>query len=80
MSLNEIFIGTEKDLKIFIKQLLFAVKYLHENNIFNLNIKESNILITKNGVLKIRDYIGKTFFDILEFGSIISISSQSRRE
>lgn len=53
LALNEIVISNEKDLKIFIKQLLIAIKYLHENNIFNLNIKEANILITKNGVLKI---------------------------
>lgn len=69
LTLNEIIINNEKALKIFIKHILNAVQYLHQNEIYNLNLKESNILVTQNGELKIRDYIGKTFFDILEFGS-----------
>lgn len=69
LTLNEIIINNEKALKIFIKQILNAVQYLHQNEIYNLNLKDTNILVTQNGELKIRDYIGKTFFDILEFGS-----------
>lgn len=31
-------------------------------------------------MLKLRDYIGKTFFDILEFGSILSIVTAQRKQ
>ncbi|XP_075070237.1 obscurin-like [Mixophyes fleayi] len=39
---------TEKEVKLYIRQLLEAVAYLHNKNILHLDIKPSNILISKS--------------------------------
>ena len=45
----------EKIIKMYIKQLLEGLKYLHENNIYHKNIKPSNILVDNDGTIKISD-------------------------
>ena len=47
----------EKVIQIYVKQLLEGLKYLHENKIFHKNLKPSNILVDKDGVIKITDYL-----------------------
>jgi serine/threonine protein kinase len=38
------------------KQICFGIKYLHENDVVHLDIKPDNILVSKNGLMKIADY------------------------
>ena len=47
----------EKIIKIYIKQLLEGLKYLHENKIYHKNLKPSNILVDADGTIKISDYL-----------------------
>jgi len=42
--------------KSYIKQLLTGVAYIHKNKILHRDLKSSNLLITKNNVLKIGDW------------------------
>ena len=43
-------------LKCLIKQLIEGVAYLHEQGIMHRDIKGGNLLLTKDGVLKIADF------------------------
>ena len=45
----------EKLLKIYIKQILEGLKYLHENKIYHKNLKPSNILVDDEGKIKLSD-------------------------
>ena len=45
----------EKIIKMYIKQLLEGLKYLHENNVYHKNIKPSNIMVDNDGTIKISD-------------------------
>ena len=38
------------------QQLLNGLYYIHGNNILHRDMKAANILITKNGVLKLADF------------------------
>jgi cell division cycle 2-like protein len=44
------------EIKSFMKQLLEGVKYLHDNWILHRDLKTSNILLNKDGHLKICDF------------------------
>lgn len=48
-------VSFEEKMCIF-KQICFGIKYLHENDIAHLDIKADNVLISKNGIMKIADY------------------------
>jgi cyclin-dependent kinase 12/13 len=45
------------------KQLLLGLKHCHENGILHRDIKTSNLLLSKDGVLKIADFGLATSFD-----------------
>ncbi|WOL00494.1 hypothetical protein Cni_G09207 [Canna indica] len=47
---------TEAQVKYYMKQLLSGLKHCHERRILHRDIKGSNLLIDKNGVLKIADF------------------------
>lgn len=60
----------------YFKQLLCAVKHMHDNGISHRDIKPENILITKNGTIKLIDYgmssterITGGFYGTIEFMS-----------
>lgn len=38
------------------KQICFGLKYIHEQDITHLDIKADNVMVSKNGVMKITDY------------------------
>lgn len=38
------------------KQVSFGLKFLHENDLVHLDIKPENIMVSKNGLMKITDY------------------------
>lgn len=56
---------SERQAKLIFKQILDAVKYLHEKNITHRDIKAENILLNKHLNLKIIDFgfslVGKYF-------------------
>ena len=68
-SFEDMHLTNEKHIKSFFREILKALKYLHSKNVFNINLKPSNIFVNKFGVIKIKDYLGKSFFDILENNS-----------
>ncbi|KAM4123481.1 hypothetical protein ACJW30_01G163300 [Castanea mollissima] len=47
---------TESQVKCYMHQLLSGLKYCHDSGIIHRDIKAANILIDKNGVLKIADF------------------------
>eukprot|EP00826_Nyctotherus_ovalis_P059266 TRINITY_DN8222_c0_g2_i1.p1 TRINITY_DN8222_c0_g2~~TRINITY_DN8222_c0_g2_i1.p1 ORF type:complete len:310 (-),score=65.62 TRINITY_DN8222_c0_g2_i1:336-1265(-) len=46
----------EKIIKIYMRQILKGLKYLHSNNIIHNNLKCSNILVANEGTIKISDF------------------------
>lgn len=46
-----------------IKQIISAVKYLHENKIIHRDIKPENILLDKKGNVKLADFGWSNFSD-----------------
>ncbi|KAJ8765774.1 hypothetical protein K2173_014896 [Erythroxylum novogranatense] len=53
---------TEPQVKSYMQQLLSGLKHCHENGILHRDIKGSNLLIDKNGMLKIADFGLANFF------------------
>lgn len=47
---------SEEDARYYFKELVFAVKYLHEHNIVHRDLKAENILVGDNKELKICDF------------------------
>ena len=45
----------EKLVKIYVKQILEGLEYLHSNGIIHKNLKSSNILVDGNGTIRISD-------------------------
>ncbi|CAN4081202.1 unnamed protein product [Withania somnifera] len=54
----------EAQIKCYMKQLLAGLQHCHERGILHRDIKGSNLLIDKNGMLKIADFGLATFFNL----------------
>ena len=63
MTFADIPFNNEKNLKVYLKQIIQAMQYLYELEIYGINLKPHNILINSEGVLKIRDYLGQKYLD-----------------
>lgn len=59
-------VSDENSIKVIFRQLLEVMHYLHQNEIFNVNLKESNLLMDDRGNLKLRDYLATNFFEFVE--------------
>lgn len=55
------YMGEKEARKVF-KQLVCGIKYLHENAIVHRDLKIENILVTRNGFIKIIDFGLSNFF------------------
>lgn len=58
-------IRDENQVKNIFKQVLTVMKFLHQNDIYYINLKTQNILFDDNGNLKLRDYLCNYFIDVL---------------
>lgn len=47
---------SEKLVKIYIRQILAGLHFLHQNHIVHRDIKGANLLITQEGVIKLADF------------------------
>lgn len=47
---------TENECKVIIRQVLNAIKYLHEKNIAHRDIKPENIILTADNLVKVCDF------------------------
>lgn len=47
---------SEKETRSFFREIILGVEYLHENGIVHRDLKQDNILVLKNGTLKIVDF------------------------
>ncbi|CAN7002000.1 unnamed protein product [Brassica oleracea var. botrytis] len=54
---------SEPQVKCYMQQLLSGLEHCHSRGVLHRDIKGSNLLIDRNGVLKIADFGLATFFD-----------------
>lgn len=47
---------SETTIKIYSKQILSALEYLHSRNFIHKDIKGANILVSNNGIIKLADF------------------------
>lgn len=47
---------TPPEIKMFTKQMLEGLHYLHKNHILHRDMKAANLLVNKDGLLKIADF------------------------
>jgi cyclin-dependent kinase 9 len=69
------------EMKKIMQQLFNGLFYIHKNNILHRDMKTANILVTKEGVLKLADFglsraIGKSNFIFIEFLNFLMKSRQ----
>ncbi|KAH0651705.1 hypothetical protein KY284_031617 [Solanum tuberosum] len=54
---------SEPEIKCYMNQLLKALDHCHSRGILHQDVKTSNLLVNKDGILKIADFGLSTFFD-----------------
>jgi len=47
---------SREEIRMYMRQILECAKYLHENKVMHRDFKPSNILVSKNGILKCGDF------------------------
>ena len=47
---------SEEQTRFFISNMIFALKYIHENNVIHRDIKPENLVLDKNGYVRITDF------------------------
>lgn len=55
----------EQQTKVYIEEIINAIKFLHDNGINYINIKQNNVLFDQYTNLKLRDYIGNHIIEFL---------------
>lgn len=55
----------ERVIRRYTKQLLYGLDYLHNQDIIQNNFKVSNLLLDNNGNIKLSDYIGYQWLELL---------------
>ena len=54
--LEKFFKFDEKLVKVYTRQILFGLDYLHHNDIIHRDLKCANILVDNNGIIKLSDF------------------------
>lgn len=54
---------------MILRFVLDVMSYLHQNNVYNINLKPENILLDERGNFVHRDYLGNFYLEYFENGN-----------
>ena len=69
LSFDDIPIRDDNQIRMILRFVLDVMKYLHSNNVYNINLKTENILLDENGIFVLWDYLGNFYFEYFEDGN-----------